>query len=374
MSEFEPQRIGTEDLSTSLIPNPIMFAEKIFGSKAVSGSITMPVQMHTLDSTQCVTTTIPFYLSNDFNLGTLTNEWGDMVNMDWANTFAEWTNAVASLQGETQVTMQSEAMSSKVWKGSKFSGFTVECLFVSTRRTINPLKIIKAISASALPGRLYDGDNTAGQFFNKIRGENGLLNKAIDFGGGLLKNVVTGASEVAKTFGQTIDADNAKKAVDDGVDYAKTMVKSVGMMAPLYYGVKNDTNRGTLVPLNNTTLTLRIGDWFEAPELIVSSISGITFSKEIIAPPPNISGLLNTKGGTGIYDNSPKGDDYGYPLWGKCTLSLQPYSMMTKEKFQSYFKFKYQDSPLDAIEQAIANKIGGITNAVDTFKNNFKLP
>jgi hypothetical protein len=257
-------------------------------------------------------------------------------------------------------------MSAQVWKGSKFSGFTVECLFVSTRRTINPLKIIKAISASALPTRLYNGDNTAGQSVTTLK--NG-AKKVIDVLQGFANNVADGAGAL---FG--FDSSNAKKQVSGISDYSKGAVDNVGMKAPLYYGIKMED--GKMKPLNNTTLTLRIGDWFEAPELIVSSVSGITFSKEVIAPPPKVSGLFNTKGGTGLYDNSPKGDDYGYPLWGKCSLTLVPFSMMNKTKFESYFIDKTTDTAVDGI---IGNLLGGIgvnnvVNFADTTIDRFTLP
>ena len=353
---IEPINIGTENLRNSLIKDPIFFAEKILGNPVVSCSITLPVQMHTTQATQSVTTTIPFYMMNDFNLGTLSNKWSDLVDTGGMNVFADWLNGVQSMQGETQVSMQSQNMTAKVWKGSEFDGFNVDCLFVSTRRSINPIKIIRALSAAALPSHLAEGDTTTAQSFDWIR------TAGSDF-----VNLVGGYVE--KGLGAFGDSDNMKEAVNDTTKFISDNVKDVGMTAPLFYGLK--PQNGKMVPLNNTTLTLCVGDWFEAKELLVQSISGITFSKEIIAPPDN---QLKFNESNSVYNPTPKGDDHSYPLWAKCSIKLIPCTMMTKEKFQSYFKVHSLDSPLDRINKLISDKVGGIMHTVDTAKDILTLP
>ena len=376
---YEPQAIGENNLRNTLIQDPKLFAEKILKSEAVTCSITIPVQGHALDRTQSITTTIPFYMSNDFSLGTLSNTWSDLIDMNGGNAFTDFLNRIQVFQNESQVTMQSEAMSSKVWKGSKFSGFTVECLFVSTRRKLNPSKIIRLLAAACLPDKLRSGESTTAQGMDAVK--NG-FNAVIEGGAGFINTALDGVSVVSKALAGRdeqgnqrpgIDVTNAKNAVTFTSRAIQSMVQDIGMVAPLYYGIKKRENSTTLAPLANTTLTLQIGDWFRADELLVESISNITFSKEVIAPPAYKQKDLKSMV---LYPNSPDGADYGYPLWGKCSLTLVPFSMMNKTKFESYFIDKTTDTAVDGI---IGNLLGGIgvnnvVNFADTTIDRFTLP
>lgn len=372
---FEPISINKPDnplnIMDSLIPDPKLFAEKILKSSAVTCSITMPVQFHTKETTECITTTIPFYMSSDLGFGGISNTYGEMVAFDGLSSFTDLLNFGNTIKERSQVTMQSEAMSSKVWKGTKFDGFTIDCLFVSTRRRLNPTKIIRLLAATALPDKLRKDDITTAQFADTVKTwTHGL----IDFGTGLGKNVVSGVNALGESFGKNdgpiINEDEANASLDSANKTAKKLVNDVGMIAPLYYGVKFGEERPT-APLANTTVTLQIGDWFRASELIVESISGISFSKEVIAMPNDTNG--NRGGDLYRYDNEAFGKDYNYPLWGKCSLKLIPFSMMHKTKFEGYFidHSTKENTTLDNLIYSTVSGLGGKENVVNLAENAF---
>lgn len=345
------------DLSSSWFSDAKIYAEKILKCPPVCASITMPYQQLSADgnSVTTQTITIPFYMSNDFSIGGLTNEWTDLVNMDMVNTLSKFLNTAGSFTGSPQVSMQSEAMSLKTWKGSSFQGFSVECLFVSTRRSIVPPEIISALCTAALPTKLK-GDNTAG---------NGIES---------LKTTVTGGvSWLGNQASNLIPA--WKDQITKGTNTFNNLLEDVGMVAPLHYGLNITTDENNqqkpVGPIPGTTLTLQVGDWFRAPELIVASISNISFSKEVIAP-PSFQGSTKS---TDLYHPTADGSVSGYPLWGKCSVSLIPCSMMTKEKFESYFLKKADNSIIGKggiLNSAIGQGI--ISKGVDKVKNTFKLP
>lgn len=363
---WQPQDIlnKVENLGDSFNKDPKIFAEKILKSDAVSASITMPIQMLSDDGNAILskTVTIPFYMKDDFSVGSLSNSWSALVNTDFVNTFAELINVVSAFNGSAQVTMQSEAMSMQSWKGSSYDGFSVNCLFLATNRAINPTKIIRTLAASALPTKLK-GDYTT-------TAENGkaILTAGIDVIGGL-------GNKLAESFGG-----KAQDMVSKTANMANKFVEDLGMVAPLHYGVAVDSESQDGLPtgpIPNTTLTLQVGEYFCASELLVKSIGNITFSKEIIAPKPDF-----TQKGTDLYNPDNGETNYSFPLWGSCTVSFIPCSMMTKEKFEGYFRDPHDSNP-NSWKQALLDKAGlsyvnsfrdNLSNATDTVRNFFKLP
>lgn len=351
---YSIEEVDKVNFRDTLIKDPKIFAERILKSETVTCSITLPVQQHVQQDgnwkTTCITTTIPFYMSSDFSVGDLSNDWQDLVNIQ-DNVFAQFLNATGAFSGESQVTLQSEAMSSQVWKGSRYGGFSVECLFVSTRRTINPTKIIRMLAAASLPTVLEDSsDQTTAKALGFAKQIGGAL---IEGGRRIANYAIDGASAVMgglnNTLGTnvTIDSQGAKNNVNETAGTLDKLVEGVGLVAPLHYGIDLNSTTGAS-PIKNTTVTLNVGEWFEASELLVESISGIQFSKEIIAPPSHQG--LDRKKGNDLYDPSADGEDYAYPLWGKCTIKFKPSSMMHLHKFQGYFKDKTSDGIMNILK------------------------
>ena len=149
-------------LKDLLINDPKVYAERILKEEAVTASITMPINKLSSDGKSLVTetVTIPFYMENDFSISNITNKWSDIVNFDSLGPIAGMINQLVSAPtGSAQITLQSEAMSTKCWQGSDFGGFSVNCLFLCTNRRINPTKIIRTLAAGALPTKA-NGDST----------------------------------------------------------------------------------------------------------------------------------------------------------------------------------------------------------------------
>lgn len=345
------------NLADNWFKNPRIYAEKILKSPAVCASITMPVQSLSSDgqSVNTQTVSIPFFMEDNFSIGDLSNKWSSLQSMDSLEQFSQMINAFAgSATGNAHVSIQSEAMSLKTWKGSDFRGFTLNCLFISTSRSVVPPEIIKTLCTSALPMKLKGNEGVAGlEVLNKLKNDLGdsVLNAAQNAANWFIDNMADGSQSM-------------KDAVSKGKETAKYLLDDVGMVAPLYYGydLTNSENRGAN---KGSTLSFQVGDWFRATDLVVESISGIQFSKEVIAPPSHVG--QNKKAGD-LYDNSPTNGQenrYGYPLWGKCSINLQPTSMMTKEKFESYFldKAHSNNSVIDQVKTSLlSGDIGGIAN------------
>ena len=328
------------NLRDILINKPKLYAEKILGEEAVTASITMPMQKLTGGNKilSSHTVTIPFYMKDNFSLGQLNNKWSDLVDMGKMEFITQFLNGVVgTVSGSAQVAMQSEAMSTKVWQGSEFSGFSVNCLFIATNRRINPARIIRTLATSALPTKARD-DNT-GTVQDVMDGTKKAVKWVVDKAVGFGKNIIDGVDVVVGAVSGNadgIDEKAAKKKLEDAGTVINDAIEEVGMVAPLHYGIETTTNGRSFKPIDGTTLTLQVGNYFKATELLVQSISGITFSKEVIAPK-----TFNEYRPGDLYDprstDSEYDDVYGFPLYGTCTLNLIPCSMMTKEKFESYF-------------------------------------
>jgi len=338
---------GSKNFADTNFQNPQILAEKILKSPATRCSITMPV--HTdyvqgengLNSVYQVVT-IPFYMSSEFGFD-LSNEFRELVNIG-DNAFVDIFNGIGALTGGSQITPQSEAMSNKVWKGSKFGGFKVECLFVCTNRNNNPVDYIKTLSLACLPRKLKKDE------FGGIQGMKNLTKGAIGMGAKLVGYVATGATSVVqglnnisgKNFGggnENLEAQNQQwhDAINSNSKMMQNLVDDIGMVAPLDYGVDLKKNG----PISGTTVTLQIGNWFRATQLLVTSISGVSFSKEIIAPRDE----RNTTGPNALYKPSVFANNVmadGFPLYAKCSISLEPSSMMHIDKFNQYFPHSSQ--------------------------------
>lgn len=342
--QFEEMSYTGFDNTADYIQSPRVLAEKVLGKTAITSSLTIPIQRHDpiTGKTEVTLRTIPFYMQDNFNLGNLTNSWKDLVDTGGDNIFVNLLNAMSITSNTAQITAQSEAMSTKVWKGSEFSGFTVNCLFVATRRSLDPTKIIRDLAAAALPGKATHGDPSVSAGLN---GAKTIFKAAIGAAGGFANNVVTGADSIIKKFSngenKAFNADSAKGEVDKFTQFSQAVVEDMGMTAPLQYGITYDEERDDagalkkvtgIKPRPYTTVMLQVGDYFRAPYLLVESISGITFSKEIIKPADSFGRL-----GTDIYDNTPDGAGYGFPLYAQCSITLKPSSMMHIDKFNNYF-------------------------------------
>ena len=327
---------GSKDLRDSNFKEPQVLAEKILKSPATSCSITMPVHTDYVKTDKgrlgslYEVVTVPFYMSADFGFD-LSNEFRELVNIG-DNQFVDLFNGIGALTGGSQITPQSEAMSNKVWKGSKFGGFKVDCLFICTNRNNNPVDYIKTLALCCLPRKLKKDE------FGGIQGMKDMAKGAIGGAAKLGGYIASGVTQIAKWAPGGSDAVDEQRnqewhdSINQNAKMMQDLVDDIGMVAPLDYGIDLKENG----PIRGTTVTLQIGNWFRASQLLVTSISGVSFSKEIVAPRDERNGT-----GGGLYKPeftaSANIMSDGFPLYAKCSINLEPCSMMHMDKFKQYF-------------------------------------
>lgn len=318
----------TSSLLNEMVSNPKVLAERILHKQALSGTLTIPVRNYNDMGATGYLATIPFFMSGDF-VFSMGNQWENLLDVSQLAELAKFINQAHSTigHGEANVSMQSEAMSTQIWKGSTFDGFNIDCLFVCTNRKINTLKILNILTATCLPTKLAQQPTAGGA---GIANAKTVIKGAADLVGTALNGMIGGLSGDGNNF----DPSGAQNAVSNGAKGFKDYIDDMGMIAPLNYGLQKGDEGTAAVenPLPNSTVTLQIGNYFRADNLVVESLSGVTLSKEIIAPP-----VSNKQRGSDLYDNSKQGSDYGFPLYLKCSIKLKPHSMMHFSKWQGYF-------------------------------------
>ena len=295
-------------LNGAINPNPMMDVEKLLHRDLIRGILTVPFTptysfSQETEGSMITMKSIPFYLTKAFNFS-FQNEWGDMLPVDKLEGLMDFLNLFSTISSHTtsrQGNLQSKIANTKVWKKSTFSGFTIDAIFVSTDRSVNPLEIIKAIAAGALPS---EGNST---LYN-------LVSDALRVGASKLSKMVT--------FGNFDITEN--QSYKDFATGVENVTKHIGMTAPYGYSPKfetSDNNWRTEVG-DNCTCAIKIGQWFHATKLVVESIGNISLSKEVIKK--SSSEMTNARG-------------YGYPLYAECTIRLIPYTLITASDFANYF-------------------------------------
>lgn len=305
------------NITDMLIKEPKILAEHILKRPAIGCSLTMPDPVWTKDSVTGDTTTIPFYMTQDFSFG-IGNEWTQFADPSgFLGPLKTAFDTLGAFNGQSQLSMQSQAMSTAVWKGSTFEGFNLNGVIVCTNRQIDPSALIFKLCKSCLPIKRHKFEGTVA-------------------GTETLQAVGIGANKLGGSLLNMFTLQSFKDQIDSYVNKANEFVKDLGMVAPHGYGVTiDDQNEGSKIvtPLPGTTCTLTIGDWFQADNLIVDKISSITFSKEVIAPPTSNS----NKRGNDIYHSNAEDSPSGFPLYATFTISLKPYCMVDLDMFQGYF-------------------------------------
>ena len=260
------------------------------------------------------------HLSGNFGFS-LGNKWGQIADINSIPILGDFLtsnnlNLLVSLANDDiggsmpQISPQPIPMTAASWQGSDLPKFSVNLAFISTDYTINPLESLLLLAQGALPSNEYDLTKSSNKY---VRGFAETLNKAsnwgIDFVGNIANKFVdiTNNSDVKDSF-------NSRREDITGLN---NQMYKLGTMAPFGFGLNTLNDGEVMSAIPNTTITLAIGNWFFAPNLIMDGISGINISKEVIRP-------LNGKG--------------GWPLYVTCNVDLRPYKMITYPEFLTYFK------------------------------------
>jgi hypothetical protein len=274
------------------------------------------------------------YLISDFSFS-LGNNWGQLASisdfpmLDQLSSLFNMIMTIGSAGGSAQGTLESVHLTAASWKGSKIPSFSVDCLFIATNYEKNPIKQILSLAQGALPSDTYDLSKTNNQLVNAIMGAtnrtvSGLVTLGLTVGDIFENGVKLDLKSLSS--GQTARdiAAMADKNRELGGKVGDTITQGSSLKAPFGYGLNAMDDSGKLfTPIPGTTVTLSVGNWFHAENLLIEDVSNISFSKEVIRPHPDPK-LTSIKPG-------------GMPLYGRCTVTLRPYKMITVKDFIKYF-------------------------------------
>ena len=271
------------------------------------------------------TTTIRAIPRGEFGF-TLGNKWNSLVDFNsipGLDMVGGLANVALALTGGTQASMQSLWMTTASWGGSEIPNFQLNLTIPTYSRQMNPLNCLLFLARGALPpsnsynwGSLTDGE----------------LSQS-------LSNLQSGATQGAASFGDFMssmlssgDLSSAEtKKSEGGYNYKTNLGNTMGKMmqnmfleAPLGYGLSsrgdsngNQNSVDLLTPKENTTFTIQVGKWFRARNLVINSISPISFSPECVSG--------------------------GMPLYLDLGVSFRPYKLPTYQDFKEYFLFATED-------------------------------
>lgn len=291
------------------ISNIPLDAQLILKNKRYGATITVPVPNLIQKNTRTLYT-IPCFAKSDFSFS-LGNTWTDLFpGVDSISSLVSQLINVGSIVeplipdswkqnwgwnlgvDASQLAFKSREMKTQMWSGSQSPKFSVDCIFVCTTWTYNPIDPILALSGTCLPLRAdqVELSNFMQKYYNTV------------------DTVLKGSN----------DGSNRNTEANKAFTGIKNMIKNMGMAAPLGYGLEI-TEDGQLVPTPNSTCCLQIGQWFYATDLLVQDISNITFSKEVIA-------------------------HTDFPLYATCTVTFTPYKPIFYDEFLNYFVIRNTDN------------------------------
>lgn len=254
-------------------------------------------------------------IGSDFQIN-LGNEWSELAPIKNIPFVGDIGQSIIGLimagTGATQGSLEALWMTSASWSGSALPKFSVSLNYLNYSKSAPFMSDMLALAQGALTGGAYLGYDKSG---NLITASNkaGDLSGIVNIIGETSTKIQTGIGEAISQFGganQDTNSTNYKLKQDFAQLFKNN--KQYGTTAPCNYGLQQDSS-SVFVPKPNTTYTLRVGNWFEAPRLLVDSVTP-SFSKEVVRS--------------------------GNPLLMTINLVLRPYRKITFEEFSGYFKIK----------------------------------
>lgn len=340
---------SVQPFDKAYINDPRIIAERNLNNSYISGTMTLPIYgTNSNGGEEIKIVAIPFHLENNFSFA-LGNNWktlGEQPGTDFINQMINmWSASGIAGSGQAQVNMQSRIMQMATWGGSTTPTFKIDTTFVCTRRDYNPVHIVTALARTCLPERLDEVPDTKSAKTTRVR-----EGKVVRMVGGVTTTVTQKVADWTKSD----IAQDVSTTMSKGVESLATIIEHSGLVAPLRYAPIVNEEKDSVSVNENQTVTLQIGNWFFAPRLLVKNIGNIEFSKEIIAPPNTWSyGYEESDAGYSVFNSivnegkqyNPKDQDpsaaryleWGFPLYAKCSLELQPITLITIDEFLEYF-------------------------------------
>lgn len=253
--------------------------------------------------------TVTSALTGDFSFG-LANKWTQLASLQGIPLLGELGQSVlnfgAALANASQGALESLWMTSATWTGSEVPRFSVQLTFINYSKSASFIDLMLRLARGALIEDAYVSVDENGEATSKAGDAKGIVEG--------IASLFTSANDKIAEFledNETLSQFNITQNI------ANVLKKSnkFGIRSPWGFGLTSDGNAGDIFsPLPNTTYVLKIGNWFEANNLLIDGISNISFSKEV----------------------SPSGN----PLSMSMTVTFRPYQNITYKTFSSYFKIK----------------------------------
>lgn len=229
-------------------------------------------------------------MGDDFSFS-LGNHWNPLVSINSIPILGDLSQGAlataGAIAGATQASMESLWMTSASWSGYEMPKFKIDMTFLNYSSQVNFFNDMLSLAEGMLPPELDYDTSKAGDMAD-------VLTKTQDFLGNVASSLVEKATEFEEKDG-FLQPLRDSGILSKQARLLEAGVKQIGVSAPMGYGLMESTNyRADTVfkPKPNTTFGLRIGNWFEASNLLMET-GDIRFSKEVT---PSGSPVLLTVG------------------------------------------------------------------------------
>lgn len=257
-------------------------------------------------------------LSGDFGVS-LGNKWNPLVPLSSLPLVGDIGQGISGIltatAGAAQLSIESLWMSSATWSGSDMPTFPISMVLLNYTSTADLRSKMLGLAKGALPPALSYDSSKAGAGEAVVSAINSFQENLGSWGKGALGWVGSTLSNFNKPEAEKVNSEEwlSQHAFAQNVATVLDHTSQWAVAAPCYYGLKPDSNSSEAAykPKPGTTYTLRIGNWFEAPQLLLDKMQ-VGFSREIA---PN-----------------------GKPLVMKLDATFRPYRNITYPEFAEYFK------------------------------------
>lgn len=272
-------------------------------------------------------------LASDFGFS-LGNKWTSLVPMSSLPLVGDIGQGVAgvatALVGATQLSIESLWMTSASWTGSKVPIFPVKLAFLKYSANVDLIQTMLDIAEGTLSPDISYDPNQAGDAAELVAGVQGVVSDVTTGFVNLVSSTGAGISNFVSGESDSPEQWLAKHKIVQNVGNALKHSSQWAVGAPCNYGlqVNEDVDGSAFKPKPYTTFALRIGNWFEANQLLIDDVS-ISFSKE----------------------TSPDGT----PLILYMDVTFRPYRNITFKEFSKYFVTVKSSGNKNSV-----SKIGGL--------------
>lgn len=274
-------------------------------------------------------------LASDFGFS-LGNSWSPLVPLSSLPLVGDIGQGVSgiftAIAGATQFSIESLWMTSASWTGSKLPTFPVSLVFLNYSSQIDLMSDLLGVAEGTLSPSISYDSKQAGAAEDLVQGFQDLTENVSEGAVNLVSTIGSTISNIGKEQQTTPEQWLSEHEIAQNIATTLKHSKQWATAAPCNYGlqVNSDLDGSAFLPKEGTTFALRIGEWFEASQLLIENVN-VRFSKEI----------------------SPNGT----PLLLYLDVTFRPYRNITFSEFSKYFRKKSSSS--GGLINNLVSKIGG---------------